>query len=346
MVPFGGFEMPVRYGSIIEEHEYVRKGVGIFDVSHMGEFRVSGSGSAAFLDRLLTRKIGDHPPGKVLYSLMCNEEGGTVDDVLLYVLSESEFLMIVNAANIEKDRQWILGRLEQRDVTFTDESETWSLLAVQGPAAEKILERTGISCSGLKYYRFGKYASPVGEIMVSRTGYTGSDGFEIMVENSKALELLTTILASGDENAGLCGLGCRDLCRIEAGFPLYGHELSDTMDPRISPSARVIDMDKEDFCGKNFFLNNPPPPLRCVGIRISGRQVPREGCQIFCSDKNIGEVTSGIFSPLLNSGIGIGYVDSDTKSAGIQVEIRDRRVEAEFVPLPFYSKPRLSPKKA
>jgi len=339
MVPFAGFMLPVQYPSgILAEHHAVRSRAGIFDVSHMGEFIISGKDAPANLQVLLTRDIGGKPAGKVLYSPLCNGEGGVVDDILIYVRPENVYLLVVNAANREKDRQWITSHLSG-DVCFSDESDTTSQIALQGPESESILSQ----CCGTlpqKYYSFLENADIAGRrALVSRTGYTGEDGFELYIKNEDAPVIWDALLLAG-EGKGLtpCGLGARDTLRMEAALPLYGHEMDEAVLPCEAALGRFVNTEKEHFIGREAILAKQDCARRLIGLKPAGG-IAREGAGVFCNGEEAGVVTSGTHSPTLGYPVCMARVMRQyADEAVFSIEARGRMLEAKKTDLPFYKR--------
>ena len=341
MFQFAGWEMPLTYTGIIEEHRAVRTKVGLFDVSHMGQITVSGPGAISGLNRLTVNDVARLAIGQVQYSALCLESGGVIDDLTVYRLGEESFLLCVNAANREKDHRWLRENLHE-GLEVKDRSFDYCLLALQGPLAQAALEaRAGITLSQLKYY----WAMPCQlfgvEALVSRTGYTGEDGFEIYFAPASALELWDNILKAG-EGLGIrpVGLGARDTLRIEMKYPLYGQELTETTSLLEAGLGWIIKWDKGEFVGKEFLLAQKKEGVRrkLVGFELLAGGVPRAGNRLVADEKEIGWVTSGTFSPSLQKGIGIGYVSAELAQAGqnIEVEIRGKYLPAKVVTTPFY----------
>ncbi len=339
MVPFAGFSLPVHYpAGIILEHRAVRTGAGLFDVSHMGEFRITGSGAEKNLQNLLTRDIGGKPPGKVLYSPVCNEAGGVVDDVLVYILSGTEYLMVVNAANREKDRRWFESRLTG-DARLVDESENISQIALQGPESEKILAKCCFELP-LKYYTFLEGTAVAGKnSLVSRTGYTGEDGFEIYLKNEDALAVWDALLAAGkDSNLLPCGLGARDTLRLEAAFPLYGHEMDEEVLPCEASLDRFVDLNKEDFIGKNAIMEKSRCGRVLIGLAPAGG-IAREGAKVFFQGREAGRVTSGTHAPTLGHPVCLARIGREFADADVfDIDVRGRLIKANKTSLPFYKR--------
>lgn len=345
IVEFGGFEMPVRYSSDIEEHLAVRQNVGIFDVSHMGEFIISGKESSNFLQFITSNNINKLFPGRVQYSFLPNENGGVIDDLLIYNLNENEYFLVVNASNIEKDFAWIQSQILNFDCKLENVSNQYCLFALQGPKAIELLQNlTSIDLKNIEYYHF-----QIGEIdgskdiIISNTGYTGAGGFEIYVKNEEAEKIWNKIFEIGKQyNLKPIGLGARDTLRLEMGFCLYGNELNDNTSPLEAGLGWVTYFDK-DFVGKEEILKikNQGLTKKLVAIKMLERGIPRSHYKIFDSSNiEIGHITSGTQSPLLNYGIALGYVSINDSRVGnnIFIEIRNQKVKAEIVKLPFINK--------
>ena len=343
MVEFGGFEMPVQYKTgVIREHMAVRTACGLFDVSHMGELLLEGPDAVKNLNRLLTNDYTVMAEGQARYSPMCNEEGGTVDDLIVYRIQGDRYFIVVNASNRDKDASWIRAHLSG-DVRMTDISDNVGQIALQGPLAEMILRKlTAEENIPVKNY-WACWDRDVGGVtcIVSRTGYTGSDGFELYAPAGETEKLWDLLLEAGrDEGLIPCGLGARDTLRLEAGMPLYGHELSDTISPIVSGLGFFVKMDKEDFIGKAA-LAAAGTPTRCrVGLKAVGRGIPREHQDVYDGDRLIGQTTSGTHCPCVGYPASMAIVDVAYRTPGtrVEVDVRGRRVEAEVVKLPFYKK--------
>jgi aminomethyltransferase len=349
MVDFAGWSMPVQYGSIVDEHHATRRAAGLFDVSHMGRLRFDGPGAEALLDRLLTRQVRGLGPGKIRYSLVCNASGGILDDVLVYHLQEHGgglyYLLVVNASNREKIAAWIRSHMETNDdVRFADRTIETAMIAVQGPAALRIVEPiVGTDLGGLAYYT-GLETTICGKSSIaSRTGYTGEDGCELIVPAEAATEVWQSVLNHGrDAGARAAGLGARDTLRLEAAMPLYGHELSETIDPFTAGLAFAVNLEGREFIGRSALAaakNRTDRPVR-VGLELPGRRVPREHYAILASSSRVGEVTSGTFSPTLQKPIAMAYVQPEHAGVGTElaVDIRGTLEPARVVKLPFYSR--------
>ena len=345
LVDFAGWSMPVQYSSIVEEHTATRTAAGAFDISHMGRLRFSGAGAAAFLDRLLTRRVVGMPAGKIRYSLVTNEAGGILDDVLVYHLLEPDgqpfYYLVVNASNREKIVAWVRRHLaESHDVSFADETIATAMIAVQGPKALAIAQPlVEAILMGLDNYTglTTKIGGHTG--IASRTGYTGEDGCELIVPAEAALPLWEKLIAAG---AKPVGLGARDTLRLEAAMPLYGHELSEQINPFQADLAFAVNLKDREFIGRAALepQQNDPQQLKRIGLELSGKRVPREHFSLFVGDERVGEVTSGTFSPTLNRPIAMAYVAPRFAAIGTQlfVDIRGSREPASVVKLPFYSR--------
>lgn len=333
-VNFGGWNMPVQYTSILEEHKAVRTTAGLFDVSHMGEFHVFGADAALFLDRLVVNGVRKTPIGKAVYSPMCMSNGFVVDDLIIYRTGEEEFLVCVNASNIEKDFGWFLKQAERwgLDVMIEDHSEEYALLALQGPKAETILNEVGLN--GLNEIKrfWHKLINFSGEkIRVCRTGYTGEDGFEIYCSPKAAEQLAKKIITHGEAfGVKLCGLGARDSLRLEAGLPLYGHELSDNITPLEASLDWTVKLNKEDFIGKNALTEQTENgiPRRVIHFKLEGRRIAREGTPVINeAGEAIGKVLSGTLSPMINCPIGSAIINSEHLNAPLYVDLRGNQLE-------------------
>lgn len=336
MVDFGGYELPVRYlNGIIAEHTAVREAAGLFDVSHMGEVVVEGARATEYLEKLLTNRFSDMAVGKVRYSLMLYPDGGTVDDVLVYRRAEDKYLVVVNASNRFKDVEWML-RNAFEDVKIDDVSDSVALIALQGRNAEKILG--GADLPG-KYYTFKENVSLFGtKVMVSRTGYTGEDGFEIALPAENAVGMWRSLLAAGREY-GLCpaGLGARDTLRLEAAMPLYGHELRSDYLASEAGLDFAVKLDKPDFIGKKALEEREKVYFR-TGAFVSGKGIVREGAPLFDENgSDAGSVTSGTMSPTLGRAIAMLRLRKSV-SGGVFTTIRGKTVGLELTALPFYKR--------
>ena len=344
MVEFAGYMLPVQYSGITLEHRAVRQEAGIFDVSHMGEFLFTGEGAEEALNRLLTNDIRGMRDGQARYSLMANERGGAVDDVIVGRERADKFWMVVNAANRDKDAEWVKAHLTGDGVRFRDVSDDVTQVALQGPAAEKILSAVAKKDDiPAKYYTFSPDVSVGGvSAVVARTGYTGEDGFELYVMNAVG-ERLCDILDDAAKAAGVtltpCGLGARDTLRLEAGMPLYGHELGEDIPVTETGLGFAIKKDKGEFVGREAIAGHVPEYCR-VGARVAGRGIVREQCDIYSGDELVGKSTSGTFSPTLGEGICMLRIRRAFVDRPLEADVRGRRIPLERVELPFYKRPK------
>ncbi len=338
IVEFGGFELPVQYEKtgIKAEHTAVRESVGMFDVSHMGEFLMSGPDAESELNYLVSNQVVGLPVGKVLYSLLCNENGGIVDDLLIYKRAENSYLIVVNASNTEKDFEWMKSHL-RKSVKFENISNKIGQIAVQGPKAVDVVRRLYPDVDKLHNYTFFETEYEGGWCVVSRTGYTGEDGFELYVEADKVVKLWNLLLETGKPEGLIpCGLGARDTLRFEAGMPLYGHELKDNYPANEVGLNFAIKMDKGDFIGREAIANHVAGFCR-RGIKLLGKGIAREGSAVYQGSRQLGIVTSGNFS--VTNGCALAMVRIFKGIEGnVEVEVRGKRFEAEFVKLPFIAK--------
>lgn len=347
MVNFGGWLMPVQYTGIIEEHNATRTTAGLFDVSHMGEIEITGSGALSFVQMLTTNDASRLAVGQCQYSLFCYPWGGVVDDLLVYRLGQEEFLLVVNAGNKDKDYAWIKSRQgadSGSSLVIRDKSADTGQIAIQGPRAQQILSRlTGYNLEQIHYYYFDRFSVGGMEALVSRTGYTGEDGFEIYVDTGSTAELWRLLLEMG-RDLGLvpAGLGARDTLRFEARMPLYGHELNDKTTPLEAGLGMFVSWNKGDFLGREALLKQKEEGLKrkLVGFTMIDRGVPRSGYSLGKNGIIIGEVASGSFAPTLKSNLGLGYVNIDEAHVGneITVQIRDKELKAQIVKTPFYKR--------
>jgi aminomethyltransferase len=346
MVEFGGWDMPIQYTTITEEHQAVRNGAGLFDISHMGRLLIEGADAEAFLQYVFTNDVSTMKPGQVRYGLVCNEAGGVLDDVLVYRL-QPFWLMVVNASNREKIVAWLTRWMESRSVKVTDHTFDWGMIAVQGPSAIPPSEPTPynlhVNPGTLRYY----FASvdtreDCSDLeIVSRTGYTGEDGFEAIVAADRVLDLVNRIRAANPA-VRPCGLGARDTLRLEAAMPLYGHELGEDIDPFQTGLGWAVKMNKPDFLGKVALEERSKDPSRRVriGLQLAGKRIAREGAEVFAGRSKIGVVTSGTFAPTLQKALAMAYVGPEHAKPGMEceVDIRGKREKAQVVELPFYKR--------
>ena len=344
IVDFGGWALPVQYTSILEEHRAVRERAGLFDVSHMGEIHLTGPDAMAFIQHLVTNDCSQMQVHQIVYSPMCYPDGGVVDDILVYRVCENAYWLVVNASNTDKDYEWIVRNAPGYDVTVKNISSQVAQIAVQGPAAQTILQRnTDYDLDSIKFF----WCAPEAMIaerkcLVSRTGYTGEDGFEIYVAAAEAGRLWDRLLEAGAED-GLrpAGLGARDTLRLEAGFMLYGNELDESVNPFETVYGRLVDFGKV-FVGRDALLaaRDRPATRRLVGFALEGRGIARHGYEILREGRVVGVVTSGSFAPTLEQSVGMAFVPPALAEPGtaLEVRIRSNRVAARVVPLPFYKR--------
>jgi len=341
LVPFSGWEMPLQYTSIKEEQLAVRRTAGVFDVSHMGRYEVAGAGAERSLQRLLTNDVASLPLGHAVYSLLCREDGGIVDDVIAYKRRQDLFSVVVNAGNREKDWRWMESHLDA-GCKLRDRSEELALLAFQGPRAAELLAT--LPLTELPHFGFAEDVEVLGVscALVARTGYTGEDGFELMVPADSAAELWQRLLAA-DPGVRPCGLGARDVCRLEAGLRLYGNDMDDSVNPYEAGLGWTVKLDKDDFIGRAALadIKAAGPQRTTVGVRGQGRAIPRHGSPVRSGTAEIGEVTSGTWSFLLEQGIGMARVAAGSVQAGdvVELELRGQAAAADVVKLPFYRAP-------
>jgi len=357
LIEFGGWEMPVQYTSITDEHLAVRNAAGIFDISHMGEVTVSGAASADFLNYVLTNDIRKLLPGESQYTLMCNERGGVIDDLYVYCLSAEVFLLVVNASRVEVDVAWLQQQAWQfprrAELRLTDASHNYSAVAVQGPKVVEFIDRViggAANCamrvgrvSELKKNQIGGFPFQGGNVLVSRTGYTGEDGFEIVGEERPIQQVWDAVLEAGSPfGIKPCGLGARDTLRTEVCYPLYGHELDENTTPIEAGVGFFVALDKGEFIGRAVLAEQKAKGVRkkCVAFRMTDKSAPpRPHYPIWANGVKVGEVVSGTQSPSLNAGIGLGYVPPELKAgAAIEIEIRGKRAPAVIVPKPIWKK--------
>jgi aminomethyltransferase len=345
MVEFGGWHMPVQYSSIIDEHHAVRRAAGLFDIAHMGRLRLTGLDAVRFLDHLVTNDVASMTLGQVRYALVANEAGGVLDDVLVYRF-QSFHLLVVNASNRLKIIDWIERHRDGFDVRVEDLTLDWFMLALQGPKSVGLFAPLAQADVAAMRYYFACETNVLGvPSIVSRTGYTGEDGCEVMLPASHGQRLWEELIERG-RSAGLmpCGLGCRDTLRLEAAMPLYGHELNESLDPLTAGLSFAVKPQAKDFIGKSAMLAVPKPPARQrVGLVLAGRRIAREGAAVFPTGAApepapIGEVTSGTFSPTLEQSIAMAYLrrESAVVGANVEIDVRGKREPATIVELPFY----------
>lgn len=345
MVPFAGFDMPVRYSSDIEEHLAVRRAAGLFDVSHMGEFMVEGPAALDLVQAIATNDASTLKDGRVQYSCMTNEDGGIVDDLLVYRFNDQRYMLVVNAGNLEKDWQWINHVNTSRGINaqLTDLSDDYSLFALQGPAAQAILQPITNLRLELEYYSFGIGAIAGTDCIISATGYTGAGGFEIYVPRHASLPVWESIMEAGKGHGlKLCGLGARDTLRLEMGFCLYGNDITDETSPLEAGLGWITKLNHPFTAVEKLVNQKEIGPLRkLVGFKMEDRGIPRQGYEIYDADGTlIGTVTSGTQSPSLGYGIGMGYLPANLTKAGTEIfiDVRGRKLKAQIVRPPFLPK--------
>jgi aminomethyltransferase len=341
MVEFGGWEMPVQYTSIVDEHHAVRKSAGLFDISHMGRLAFRGPQAQQFLQHLVTCRVDNLAVDQIRYGLVCNDLGGVLDDVLVYRLADSHGL-VVNAGNREKILSWIASQQSPFDCQVADHTQNAVMLALQGPQALGLLQPlTKTDLAAIKYY-FGTMTEIDGiPVYLSRTGYTGEDGVEFVLDPASAITLADKLLALGVKP---CGLGARDTLRLEAAMPLYGHELTENIDPLTAGLDFAVKFDKPDFIGKAALekIAQQTDRKKRIGLVLAGKRIAREGSTVLHGDENIGVVTSGTFSPTLDKSIAMASVAPQVAAIGtpLEVDIRGKREIASVVKLPFYKRPK------
>ena len=330
MVDFHGWEMPIQYAGIIEEHTAVRTRVGLFDLSHMGRVRIQGPDRRAFLQKILTINVDKVPEGKCRYTFFLTEKGTPIDDLILYAGGPDDFL-VVNASNRERDLEWMKSHLSG-DVKIVDETLETALIAVQGPrSVETVKAVLGIDPSAMGYYTF----ATLGEFFVSRTGYTGEDGFEIIVPAARSVEIWEKFI---DHHVAPIGLGARDTLRTEAAMPLYGNDLDEATTPLEAGLTFAVDLDKPEFIGQSALKAAGAPGRRLVGLVMESKRIPRQGFEVFHEGKKAGVITSGTWSPVLERSIAMAYLPTALREPGtaVEIDVRGRREKASVVKLPFY----------
>ncbi|MCM1316649.1 MAG: glycine cleavage system aminomethyltransferase GcvT [Bacteroides sp.] len=326
MSPFGGFDMPIQYDGIVEEHNAVRLHVGVFDVSHMGEVLISGPDAEKYVNHIFTNDLTGAPDRTIYYGMMLYPNGGVVDDLLVYKRNDREFFLVPNAANIDKDVDWMMKNAEGFDVKIDHLSERYGELAVQGPEAEDTLRKVlGIDCSDLTFYTFKDIVFEGEDVIVSRTGYTGEDGFEIYASHDLTCRLWDRLMDAGVQP---CGLGCRDTLRFEAGLPLYGDELTDEVTPIEAGFGMFVKLDKPEFIGKETCARQKTEGVtrKNVGLELQGNAIPRHGYEVLNAEgEKIGEVTTGYHSITLDKNIAMALIDARYAKLGTEVQVRVRR---------------------
>lgn len=339
MSPFGGFDMPIQYAGIVEEHNAVRNSVGVFDVSHMGEVSVKGADAEKFVNHIFTNDVTPIEAGKVIYGMMLYPEGGVVDDLLVYKRGDNDLFLVINASNIGKDVAWIKDQAAGFDVIIDDQSGYWGELAIQGPEAEKVMRDVlGIDGSDLSFYTFKSIREPE-YMIVSRTGYTGEDGFEVYASSETIRNYWQKLMDAGVQP---CGLGCRDTLRFEAGLPLYGDELSEEITPIEAGLGMFVKLDKEDFIGREAIARQKETgvPRKIVGLEVEGQAIPRHGYEVLDVDGNVvGAVTTGYHSITLDKNIAMALVEAASSALGtaLQVKVRRKVFPATVIKKRFYT---------
>ena len=339
--PFGGFDMPIQYSSIIDEHQAVRQHCGVFDVSHMGEVRVSGPDAEKYVNHIFTNDIKDAPQGKIYYGMMCYPNGGTVDDLLVYKMGHQDYFIVINAANIDKDVAWMMAQTEGFAVTIDHCSDRYGQLAVQGPKSPQVmLDILGLDCNDLVFYTVKTITLADGEeIIVSRTGYTGEDGFEIYGSHDYIRQAWDKLIESGQCKP--CGLGCRDTLRFEVGLPLYGDELSQDISPVMAGLSMFCKLDKEEFIGREALAQQKAEGVskRLRGIELEGHAVPRHGYKVLKDGVEVGEVTTGYRLISVDKSCAVALVDSSIQMGDtVEVQIRKKTFPGKVVKKKFYEK--------
>ncbi len=340
MSPFGGFDMPIQYDSITQEHNAVRQHVGVFDVSHMGEVRVKGPEAYKFVSHIFVNDVTGAPDGQIFYGMMCYENGGTVDDLLVYKVNDEEYFLVINAANIDKDVAWIKQNAEGFDCTVTDESGYYGEVALQGPEAEEtLLKVLGFDCRELPFYNFTTFDTDGETIIISRTGYTGEDGFEIYGSHKFTQKVWDKLMEAGVQP---CGLGCRDTLRFEVGLPLYGDELSADITPIEASLSMFVKLDKPEFIGKEALAKQKAEGVkrRIVGIELEGSAVPRHGYPVLANGEQVGEITTGYKSISTGKSVAMAMVNKPYDKLGteLEVQIRKKTFPGKVVKKRFYDK--------
>ena len=338
MSPFGGFDMPIQYSGIVDEHQAVRTACGVFDVSHMGEVLITGCDAERYVNHIFTNNVVGMPNGKILYGMMCYEDGGVVDDLLVYKVGDQRFFLVINAANIDKDWDWIQEQAKGYDVQLEHQSDMYGELAVQGPDSEQVMKDVlGIDGSDLTFYTFKE----IGNVIVSRTGYTGEDGFEIYATPIYINKCWDKLMASG--RCKPCGLGCRDTLRFEVGLPLYGDELSADITPIMAGLGIFVKLDKDEFIGKEALAKQKAdgPAKKIVGIELADKAIPRHGYTVLNMEgEPIGEVTTGYHTISTDKSVCMALIDTpyaklDTE---VQIQIRKKVFTGKVVKKQFYHK--------
>ena len=341
MTPFGGFDMPIQYKGIVEEHNAVRNNVGVFDVSHMGEVRITGPEAQKFVNYIFTNDITKMEIGGIQYGMMLYPHGGTVDDLLVYTMGENDYFLVINAANIDKDVAWINEQAANFDVKVDNQSESYGQIAVQGPEAEKTMKAVlNLDCTDLTFYTFKCVDYNGDNIIVSRTGYTGEDGFEVYASHKTIQDMWDMLMTAGVQP---CGLGCRDTLRFEVGLPLYGDELTQDITPIMAGFGFFVKLDKEDFIGKDVCAQQKAEgaPKKLVGLELHDKAIPRHGYEV-CNenDEPVGYVTTGYRGISVDKSIAVALVDAAYGKLGtpLKVHIRKKYFDSTVVKKKFHDK--------
>ncbi len=347
MSPFAGFLMPIQYSNITDEHVAVREHVGLFDVSHMGEVTVGGKDAERYVQHIFTNDVAGAPAGKVFYGMMCYEDGGTVDDLLVYKMGEQDFFLVINASNIEKDWAWMQQQAKGFDIDLQNRSDAYGQIALQGPEAEHVMGTVlGLACKDLKFYeaRYLTELPSLGEGQVagilSRTGYTGEDGFELYASRAYIINYWDKLIAAGVQ---ACGLGCRDTLRFEVGLPLYGDELSEDISPIMAGLGMFVKLDKAEFIGKEALAKQKAEGTakKIVGIELADKAIPRHGYPVLNMEgETIGEVTTGYHCLSVDKSVCMALVDAQYAKMGteLQIQIRKKVFPGKVVKKQFYTK--------
>lgn len=325
MSPFGGFDMPIQYVGITEEHNAVRNHVGVFDVSHMGEVRVKGPDAYKYVSHIFVNDVTGAPDGQIFYGMMCYENGGTVDDLLVYKVNDEEYFLVINAANIAKDFEWIMKNSEGFNVEITNESDYYGEVAVQGPEAEAVLMKIlGLPLNEIAFYNFKTFHIDGEDVIISRTGYTGEDGFEVYGSHDFTVRLWDKLMEAGVQ---ACGLGCRDTLRFEVGLPLYGDELAADITPLEASLSMFVKLDKPEFIGKEALAKQKAEGVtrRIVGIELEGTAVPRHGYPVEVDGEVVGEITTGYKSISTGKSVAMAMIKKPYDKLGTKVEVRIRK---------------------
>ena len=345
IIDFAGWELPVEYTGILAEHHAVRKAAGLFDVSHMGEVDVLGKDAAKFVQNLVTNDVSAMVDNQIIYCCMCYPNGGVVDDLLVYKRNDESFYLVINASNVDKDFAWMGENAEGYDITLLNLSDDISEVAFQGPLAQEVLQTlTDYPLDDIKFFTFAENVMVSGiSCLVSRTGYTGEDGFEIYCANADIAKIWVSILAAGQDKGVLpCGLGCRDTLRFEASLPLYGNEMNQDISPLEAGLGMFVKLEGENFIGRDALLaqKNDGLKRKTIGFELKDKGIPRHGYPVYAEGKEIGVVTTGYLSPSLEKTIGMALIDADYAALGTEIEIgiRKNMAKAQVISKRFLTK--------